>query len=210
MIFRKYPDKFWNMIAARYAASPIDDLPAYQAKIQKIKNYLKPNFQVLDIGCGTGTQCFDLAPHVKQLTGIDISSKLLAIAEQRKAEREIENVTLLNMSLTDAEFEPESFDVIMVFYVMHFCEDVEGVLKRLHDWLKPGGLLIAESACLGETKLLGKALRFAGYLGLLPLINLLTYQQLEQTLVNARFELVEKTKFSGKEDSEYTLVARKK
>jgi len=40
---------------------------------------------VLDIGCGTGTKCDDIADKVKHVTGIDISRKLLTIAEQRKA-----------------------------------------------------------------------------------------------------------------------------
>ena len=94
MFFRKSPEIFWNLMASKYAASPITDIEAYEKKIEKLKSYLSAENHVLDIGCGTGTQCDDLASNVKQVTGIDISRKLLAIAEQRKAERKIENVDL--------------------------------------------------------------------------------------------------------------------
>ena len=75
MIFKKSPEKFWDLISARYAASPISDITAYETKIETIKSYLSPEDVVLDIGCGTGTQCGDLAGNVKQVTGIDISGK---------------------------------------------------------------------------------------------------------------------------------------
>ena len=75
MLFKTSPEKFWNLIASKYAASPIQDRQAYETKIQKIKTYLAPDNVVLDIGCGTGTQCGDIAERVKQVTGIDISIK---------------------------------------------------------------------------------------------------------------------------------------
>ena len=120
MLFKKSPEKFWDLISARYAASPISDRTAYETKIEKIKSCLSPDDVVLDIGCGTGTQCGDLAGHVKQVTGIDISSKLLAIAEQRKAERKLDNIEFINTSLYDERLKPECFDMVMAFYVLHF------------------------------------------------------------------------------------------
>ena len=210
MIFKTSPEKFWDLISARYAASPISDRTAYETKIEKIKSYLTPEDVVLDIGCGTGTQCCDLAGNVKQVTGIDISSKLLAIAEQRMAERKLDNIEFLRTSLFEKQFAPSSFDVVMAFYVLHFFEDIDVVFKRIHDLLKPGGLFISETVCIAEkNKIAGKLLRFAGNLGLLPLINLLTTRQLETALEGAGFCIIDKIKFSDRSDSEYTLFAKK-
>ena len=209
MLFKTSPEKFWNLISKRYAASPIADIPAYEKKLEKIKTYLSADDDVLDIGCGTGTQCGDLAGNVKQVTGIDISSKLLAIAEQRKAERKIENVEFIQTTVFDERFEAGSFDVVMAFYVLHFFEDIDEAFRRIYGLLKPNGLFILETACLGEKgKLTGKFLRSAGKLGLLPLINPLTTRQIEQALEQAGFGIVDKTKFSESND-EYTLIARK-
>ena len=210
MIFKKSPEKFWDLISARYAASPISDMTSYETKIEKIKSYLSPEDVVLDIGCGTGTQCGDLAGNVKHVTGIDISSKLLAIAEQRKAERKLDNIEFIKTSPYDERLKADSFDVVMAFFVLHFFEDIDAVFKRIHELLKPGGLFISETACLGEkSKIAGKLLRFAGHLGLLPKINLLTTQQLEQALEKSGFRIVDKTKFSDRSDSEYTLFSKK-
>jgi ubiquinone/menaquinone biosynthesis C-methylase UbiE len=209
MLFRNSPEKFWNLIASKYAASPIADIAAYETKIEKLRSYLSPGDRVLDIGCGTGTQCDDLAHDVKQVTGIDISSKLLAIAEQRRADRKIGNVEFIQTTVFDERFEPGSFDVVMAFYVLHFCEDIDQVVRRVYDLLKPDGLFILETACMGEKgQMSGKILRLGGKLGILPLINLLTTRQIEQALEKAGFSIADKTKFSESND-EYTLIARK-
>ena len=211
MLFKTSPEKFWNLIASKYAASPIADRSAYEIKIKNIKTYLLPEMVVLDIGCGTGTQCGDIADRVKQVTGIDISCKLLDIAEQRVAERGLDNVTFLQTSVFDERFVPGSFDLVMAFHVLHFFDDIDAGLQRIHDLLAPGGLFISETACLGEkSQLTAKLLRFMGYLGLLPTINMLTTRQLERALEKTGFRLLEKTRFSDRPDAEYTLIARKK
>lgn len=210
MLFKKSPEKFWNLIASRYAASPINDQQAYDNKIAQLKTYLKPDYKILDIGCGSGTQCMDLAAYVTHVTGVDLSTKLLDIAQQRKTERKIDNVEFVQASLVDMDFPGGQFDVVTSFYVLHFCQDVEGLFQRIHGWLKPGGLLIIETSCLGErSKFMVKVLRLAGHLGLMPLINPLTYRQLEQALANVGFALIDKTRFSDNIHGEYTLVARK-
>ncbi len=209
MLFRNSPEIFWNLIAPKYAASSITDIAAYQKKIKKLKSYLSSEDYVLDIGCGTGTQCDDLANNVKHITGIDISNKLLAIAEMRKVEREINNVEFVQTTIFDERFKSGSFNVVMAFYMLHFCEDIDEVFRRIYDLLKPGGLFILETACLGEKNIVtGKLIRSAGKLGFLPLINLLSNQQIELALKQTGFSVVEKTKFSESND-EYTLIAKK-
>jgi len=210
MLFKNAPEKFWNLISSKYAASPISDRSAYEAKITKLKTYLTPEMSVLDIGCGTGTQCGDIANDVRQVTGIDISSKLLAIAEQRMAERNLDNVDFVESSVFDEAFHPGSYDVVMAFFVLHFFEDIDVVFKRVHELLKPDGLFISETACLGgKSQVQGGLLRFAGHLGFIPMINALTTQQLEQSLERTGFSVIEKTRFSKGPDAEFTLIAKK-
>ncbi len=210
MLFRNSPEKFWDLISSKYAASPIADRSAYETKIARLKTCLSPEMSVLDIGCGTGTQCGDIAGCVDRVTGIDISGKLLAIAEKRMAERNLDNVGFIRTSVFDESLEPNSYDVVMPFFVLHFFEDIEAVFKRIHELLKPGGIFISETACMGDkNRFVGSLLRFAGRLGFLPVINLLTTPQLEQSLQNTDFEIIEKTKFSNSPDAEFTLIAKR-
>lgn len=209
MLFRTSPEKFWNLIARKYAASPIPDVDAYRKKIESLKSYLSSEDRVLDIGCGTGTQCDELSGNVKHVIGIDISSKLLAIAEIRKGERGIENVEFLQTTVFDKRFDSGSFSVITAFYVLHFHEDLDQVFQRIHELLKPGGLFVSETVCLGENhRITGRIVRIAGILGFLPLINLLSNQQIELALKKAGFSIVDKTMFS-ESNGEYTLIAKK-
>ncbi len=135
---------------------------------------------------------------------------MLAIAEQRKAERKLDNIEFIKISLYDERLKADSFDVVMAFFVLHFFEDIDAVFKRIHNLLKPGGLFISETACIAEkNRIMGKVLRFAGHLGLLPKINLLTTRQLEQALEKSGFRVVDKIRFSDSSDSEYTLFAKK-
>lgn len=210
MLFKTSPEKFWNLIASKYAASPIAERQAYEAKIQKLKTFLSQDQVVLDIGCGTGTQCNDIAASVNKVVGIDISRKLLAIAAQRKAERQVDNVEFMQASVYDERLTPGSFDVVMAFYILHLLDDPDAVFARIHKLLKPGGLFISETACLGgKSKITNAVLGLLGKVGLLPKINILTTAQLEQALTRQGFHLLEKTKFGQRADAEFTLIARK-
>lgn len=210
MLFKNSPEKFWNLISSKYAASTISDRSAYETKMAKLKTYLAPEMSVLDIGCATGTQCGDIANNVRQVTGIDISDKLLAIARNRMAERGLDNIEFLQTSVFHKSMQAGDFDVVMAFFVLHFFKDIDAVFKRVHELLKPGGIFVSETACLGhKNKLIRGILRFLGQIGLLPEINQLTNQQLEQSLQKAGFSIIEKIRFSHHSDAEYTIIAKK-
>jgi 2-polyprenyl-3-methyl-5-hydroxy-6-metoxy-1,4-benzoquinol methylase len=177
--------------------------------VELIENGTVKPCKAIDLGCGAGHYAIYLAQRGFDVTGIDISRKLLAIAEQRRAERKLDNVAFLKTSLFDERFQPGSFDVVMAFYVLHFFEDIDAVFQRIHELLKPDGLIVSETACLGEkSEISGKLLSFAGHLGFLPKINLLTTSQLQQAMEQVGFILLDKVRFS-ESNAEYTLFARK-
>lgn len=209
MLFKNAPHKFWNLIASRYAATSINDPVAYEKKLGQIKRYLSADSRVLDIGCATGTQCLDLAKHARQLTGIDISSKLLAIAEQRKAARAVNNVNFILTEIDAEALHEQEFDLIMCFYVLHFVEDIDAMFSRIHSLLKPGGIFVFQAPCMGEkSKIAGSIMRGLGHLGVMPLINLLSNETLQSALTRTGFELLEKIQF-GAADTEPCYFAKK-
>lgn len=77
---------------------------------------LQPGKKVLDIGCGTGGSAFYMAEkHGVQVLGIDLSTNMLAIANEHRAtmNSEVQNlVTFRYLDATLAVFPQGSFDVI--------------------------------------------------------------------------------------------------
>jgi SAM-dependent methyltransferase len=74
---------------------------------------------------------------------IDISSKMIDIARSKSSQRKIQNINYTYTSIFDERFEGDSFDVIIVYNVLHLLEDSQEVIQRINDLLKPDGYIIA-------------------------------------------------------------------
>ena len=64
----------------------------------RARGLLRPQAHVLEIGCGIGRTAAAIAPHVSHVTGVDISSEMIAAARQRTTSR---NVTYLQSNGRD-------------------------------------------------------------------------------------------------------------
>jgi 2-polyprenyl-3-methyl-5-hydroxy-6-metoxy-1,4-benzoquinol methylase len=96
----------------------------------------------LDLAGGVGRHALWLATRSWQVTVIDISD----VAIQKLAEKARKLDLTLNLYALDAsalQFEPDSFDLIVMFY--HFDR---GICARVCSALKPGGLLICKSSLM--------------------------------------------------------------
>jgi SAM-dependent methyltransferase len=99
----------------------------------------------LDLAGGLGRHALWLAARNWQVTVIDIS----AVALQKLAAKARELDLTLNLYALDAsghQFEPDSFDLIVMFY--HFDREV---CDRVSSALKPGGLLICKSSLVWDS-----------------------------------------------------------
>ena len=76
----------------------------------------------------------------RRLTGVDISPE-----QVERARRNVPNATFIAADMTALDLEPGSFDAVVAFYAFTHVprEELPGLLARIHDWLRPGGLLIA-------------------------------------------------------------------
>ena len=100
-----------------------------------------PLGDVLDIGCGCGELTMTLATRATSATGVDISSRLLNIAELRAVERGIPNVGFVT---ADAQnWEPSSiFDLIVSRFGVMFFDDPAAAFTNLHRMLAPEGRIV--------------------------------------------------------------------
>ena len=104
---------------------------------------LLPDFagkEVLDLGCGYGWHCIYAAEHgARQVTGIDLSDKMLAVARQKTS---APNVAYRCCAIEDVRFADSSFDIVLSSLALHYVEDYVGVVQNVHRMLRPGGVFL--------------------------------------------------------------------
>lgn len=184
------PSKFWDKIAERYAKKPVADEAAYQKKLQVTRDYLRPDMEVLEFGCGTGSTGIAHAPYVKHIRAIDISSKMIEIAQGKADADGVENVTFEQSTIDDLNVPDETFDAVMGHSVLHLLESKEDAIAKVHGMLKPGGDFVSSTACIGDFMKVFKVIAPIGeFLGLLPLVKVFTVKELEASLTDAGFEI---------------------
>jgi len=93
--------RFWDRAAERYAKRPIADEAAYQKKLQVTRKYFEPHMEVLELGCGTGSTAIAHAPCVQHIRAIDMSSKMLTIAQGKADAANVNNVTFEESTIDD-------------------------------------------------------------------------------------------------------------
>ncbi|XP_071493230.1 uncharacterized protein [Diadema antillarum] len=93
--------------------------------------------EVLDVGCGPGMACGEIATRVKSVTGIDLSPGMISVANQKHAATNVDFVVADAHSFGQGW--EENFDKIICLSVLHWCEDQKRVLQNIFRCLKPGG-----------------------------------------------------------------------
>lgn len=109
--------------------------------------------RILDLGCGTGRDCYLLAQLVGpegQIVGVDMTEEQLAVAERYRefhAERfgyprsNVEFHLGYIEQLEELELEAGTFDLIVSNCVINLSPDKASVLRGAYHLLKPGGEL---------------------------------------------------------------------
>lgn len=142
---------FWNDIAQKYAAKPVDRPEAFERKIAITKSRMRPTDVILDIGCGTGSLALILAPHAAQLHGLDFSSEMVRIAESKAQAQAAENVFFHQGAFDESFtlFDDAPLDGILAYSILHLVADRRAALEQIYRMLRPGGFFVASTECLG-------------------------------------------------------------
>jgi 2-polyprenyl-6-hydroxyphenyl methylase/3-demethylubiquinone-9 3-methyltransferase len=105
-------------------------------------NALAPlqGLQVLDIGCGGGILSDSMARKGAQVTGIDLSTKALKVAQLHALEAGTPNVQYREVSAEALAAErPGSFDVVTCMEMLEHVPDPASVVQACATLVKPGG-----------------------------------------------------------------------
>lgn len=181
--------RFWDRIANKYSRTPIADMDSYQQKVRITQSYLTPQSNVLEIGCGTGSTALLHADVVNHILATDISENMIGIANQKKEKQGADNVEFRQASLNTLGVDGE-FDMVMAHSLLHLVEDRDEAIRRMSDWLKPGGTLVTSTACLGDKM---KFFKFIGPIGhflrLIPMVKVFSEQELHDSFIKAGFTI---------------------
>ncbi|MDJ0534458.1 MAG: class I SAM-dependent methyltransferase [Xenococcaceae cyanobacterium MO_207.B15] len=182
--------KFWDNTAEQYSKQPIADEAAYQKKLQVTQKYFKPDMEVLEFGCGTGSTAIAHAPYVKHIQAIDFSSKMIEIARSKAIANKIENVTFEQLTIDELSVGDRTLDVVLALNILHLVENKEELIAKVYKMLKPGGVFVTSTVCLGDTMKWFKVIAPIGkFLGLMPLVKVFTTKELSDSLTDAGFTI---------------------
>ena len=77
---------------------------------------------------------------------------MLRIARGKAAAQGTENVRFhVGPFDDDVPYQPESFDGICAYSLLHLVTDRPAALKRIQRLLKPGGFFVSSTVCLGDS-----------------------------------------------------------
>lgn len=95
---------------------------------------------VLDVGCGGGILTDSLARSGAMVTGIDLSSKALRVAQMHALDAQTANVSYLEISAEDmAQQQAGQFDVVTCMEMLEHVPDPASVVQACATLVKPGG-----------------------------------------------------------------------
>jgi SAM-dependent methyltransferase len=106
---------------------------------------LESGIRVLDVGCGSGRAACRLAEAFanSEFTGYDLCQDAIEAANALAKEQGLTNVRFEVRDITHLD-EPESYDLVTAFDVVHDQKDPESVLVNIHSVLKPGGIFLMQ------------------------------------------------------------------
>lgn len=184
--------RFWDRTSRNYAKAAIADQAGYERTLERTRALLSPDRRVLELGCGTGTTALRLARDVQTYLATDISTAMIAIADQKRAANPVPALAFRAATADVLVRETVQFDAVLAFNYLHLIRDVPGTLRAIHALLETGGLFVSKTPCLGNMNPLIRLVLLPGMraIGKAPYVSVFTATALDREIRAAGFELV--------------------
>ena len=98
--------------------------------------------EILELGCGWGSLTLWMAAHYpgSRITAVSNSASQKAWITERAAERGLDNLRVITADVT--VFQPERrYDRVVSVEMFEHMRNHRELMRRIHDWLNPGGKL---------------------------------------------------------------------
>jgi ubiquinone/menaquinone biosynthesis C-methylase UbiE len=135
---------FDESVAARYDQFCETDIGDYVDQVERALLWpllaLAPHMSVVDLGCGTGAYALTLADAGCDVTGVDISPAMLAVARGKLPRQGM--VRWIEADLAQLPFPDGIFDRGLLQVTLEFVDDPQRVLHEATRVIRPGGRLV--------------------------------------------------------------------
>lgn len=205
---------WWDYLSRNYEEETRKYAGLHLQILENTRKYLKDSDAVLDYGCATGKITCELAGQVKEIHGLDFSSRMIAAARRKAAECEIDNIDFKQATIFDQVYPGESFDVVLALNILHLLKDSQKAIERIHALLKPGGLFVSTAACMVDShSVLNQLNRFVSLLsgtGIFPHLRFFRIPELEGSIARANLQILETASlpFESESNDRQYVIAR--
>lgn len=146
----------------------------------------------LDMPCGNGMISLKNIKNFNQLTLVDFSENMIALAKGYATQEKISNVTFFCNDIFDTNFNDEAFDIIISLGILAHVDDVDNFLTFIQSKVKKGGVIVIQNT--NSSHFYSKLIRL--YLGVRQLLgkdkyklNKVAANQVENSFKKAGFTL---------------------
>lgn len=119
---------------------------------------MRPGFQVLDFGCGTGSHTIiaaDLVGSKGKVYALDIHPLALKKVRELAAKKKLSNIQTICSNCATG-LEDGSLDLVLLYDVFHGLSDPNSVLQELHRALRPTGFLSFSDHHMDDAEIVSK------------------------------------------------------
>jgi ubiquinone/menaquinone biosynthesis C-methylase UbiE len=199
--------EFWDKVSIKYAKKAVPSEDIYQEKLKRTQKLFNKDSIIMEFGCGTGTTSLLHSPFVKEVIAYDYSPGMIDIANEKKNDQQITNVTFEVNAVEDIPFHNETYDVVMAHSILHLTQNNEQILNNVFNSLRPGGFFISSSGCIKEMNfLIKKIIPFMTSIGKAPQITEFTADELIELHKKVGFKIYDVWKYKK---GELFLIAQK-
>jgi ubiquinone/menaquinone biosynthesis C-methylase UbiE len=101
----------------------------------------KPGMKILDVGCGTGNFSIKMASQGVNVTGVDISEKMLEFARNRAAQEKLA-IEFRTMDTQNLTFQDNFFDGVFSMATIEFVSEPDKMIEEMFRVCKKGGPVV--------------------------------------------------------------------
>ena len=181
--------EFWDRVAPSYAKQAIADPESYARKLAATQALMRPDMEVLEFGCGTGSTALAHAAQVAHIVATDVSANMIEIGREKAAHAGADNVSFRQSGIEEYDAPDGSYDMVLALNLIHLLPDRTAALAKIHRLLKPGGVFVSSTVCLADRMwFLRPVIPILQWMGKAPYVSFLRSEEFLREVAKAGFK----------------------